>query len=151
MAVRFCLADGGCCHLAQFEKYRACGTVAKLSFVRGFVGRAHCAFVGLLALPSFFQPVPCIFAIALAVGGAEAWMAFLRRDRSHLVRTIFANRLSKKNFIGLATARSMARRKRTKRVWLSAILPTDMDLRMTLILSVSLKRWQNLSARPLTV
>jgi len=46
----------------------------------------------------FFQPVPCIFAIALAVGGAEAWMAFLRRDRSHLVRTIFANRLSKKEF-----------------------------------------------------
>jgi class 3 adenylate cyclase len=46
----------------------------------------------------FFQPVPCIFAVALAVAGAEGWMAFLRRDRSHLVRTIFANRLSKKEF-----------------------------------------------------
>src|SRR4029453_6019043 len=46
----------------------------------------------------FFQPVPCIFAIALAVVAAEGWMAFLRRDRSHLVRTIFANRLSKKEF-----------------------------------------------------
>jgi len=46
----------------------------------------------------FFQPVPCIFAVAFAVAGAEAWMAFLRRDRSHLVRTIFANRLSKKEF-----------------------------------------------------
>jgi hypothetical protein len=46
----------------------------------------------------FFQPVPCIFAVALAVAGAEAWTAFLRRDRSHLVRTIFANRLSKKEF-----------------------------------------------------
>jgi class 3 adenylate cyclase len=46
----------------------------------------------------FFQPVPCIFAVALSVAGAEAWTAFLRRDRSHLVRTIFANRLSKKEF-----------------------------------------------------
>lgn len=46
----------------------------------------------------FFQPVPCIFAVALAVAGAEGWTAFLRRDRSHLVRTIFANRLSKKEF-----------------------------------------------------
>jgi class 3 adenylate cyclase len=46
----------------------------------------------------FFQPVPYIFAIALAVGAVEGWMAFLRRDRSHLVRTIFANRLSKKEF-----------------------------------------------------
>ena len=37
----------------------------------------------------FFQPVPCIFAVVLAAAGAEGWMAFLRRDRSHLVRTIF--------------------------------------------------------------
>jgi class 3 adenylate cyclase len=46
----------------------------------------------------FFQPVPCIFAVALAVAAAEGWTAFLRRDRSHLVRTLFANRLSKKEF-----------------------------------------------------
>jgi class 3 adenylate cyclase len=46
----------------------------------------------------FFQPVPCICAVVLAAAGAEAWMAFLQRDRSHLVRTIFANRLSKKEF-----------------------------------------------------
>jgi class 3 adenylate cyclase len=46
----------------------------------------------------FFQPVPCIFAVALAVAAAEGWSAFLQRDRSHLVRTIFANRLSKKEF-----------------------------------------------------
>jgi class 3 adenylate cyclase len=46
----------------------------------------------------FFQPVPCIFAVALAVVAVEGWTAFLRRDRSHLVRTIFANRLSKKEF-----------------------------------------------------
>jgi class 3 adenylate cyclase len=46
----------------------------------------------------FFQPVPCIFAVALAVVAAEGWTAFLRRDRSHLVRTIFANRLSKEEF-----------------------------------------------------
>jgi len=46
----------------------------------------------------FFNPVPGIFAVVLAVAGAEGWMAFLRRDRSHLVRTIFANRLSKQEF-----------------------------------------------------
>jgi class 3 adenylate cyclase len=46
----------------------------------------------------FFQPVPCIFAVALTVAVAEGWTAFLRRDRSHLVRTIFGNRLSKKEF-----------------------------------------------------
>jgi class 3 adenylate cyclase len=46
----------------------------------------------------FFQPVPSIFAVALAVVAAEGWTAFLRRDRSHLVRTIFANRLSKEEF-----------------------------------------------------
>src|ERR1043166_6747973 len=46
----------------------------------------------------FFQPVPCIFAIALAVAAAEGWTAFLQRDRSYLVWTLFANRLSKKEF-----------------------------------------------------
>jgi class 3 adenylate cyclase len=46
----------------------------------------------------FFQPVSCIFAVALAVAATEGWTAFLRRDRSHLVRTLFANRLSKKEF-----------------------------------------------------
>src|SRR5204863_4369811 len=46
----------------------------------------------------FFQPVPCIFAVALAVAGAEGWIAFLRKDRSYLVRSIFANRLSRKEF-----------------------------------------------------
>jgi class 3 adenylate cyclase len=46
----------------------------------------------------FFQPIPCIFAVVLAVAFAEGWMVFLRRDRSHLMRTIFANRLSKKEF-----------------------------------------------------
>src|SRR4029450_10206161 len=46
----------------------------------------------------FFQPVPCIFAVALAVAAAEGWTAFLQRDRSYLVWTLFANRLSKKQF-----------------------------------------------------
>jgi class 3 adenylate cyclase len=46
----------------------------------------------------FFHPVPCIFAVALAVAAAEGWTAFLQRDRSYLVWTLFANRLSKKEF-----------------------------------------------------
>ena len=50
----------------------------------------------------FFQPVPCIFAVALAVAAAEGWTAFLQRDRSYLVWTLFANRLSKKEFHGVS-------------------------------------------------
>ena len=46
----------------------------------------------------FFQPLPSILALALAWIVTEGWTAFLRRDRSHLVRTLFANRLSKKEF-----------------------------------------------------
>jgi class 3 adenylate cyclase len=46
----------------------------------------------------FFQPVPCILGVALTIAAAEGWMAFLQRDRSHLVRTIFSNRLSKNEF-----------------------------------------------------
>jgi class 3 adenylate cyclase len=46
----------------------------------------------------FFQPLPSVFAVALALIATEGWAAFLRRDRSQLVRTFFANRLSKKEF-----------------------------------------------------
>src|SRR5713101_5948794 len=46
----------------------------------------------------FFQPLPSMFAVVLALIAAEGWIVFLRRDRSHLVRTFFANRLSKKEF-----------------------------------------------------
>jgi class 3 adenylate cyclase len=46
----------------------------------------------------FFQPVPIMSAVVLAIAAAEGWMAFLQRDRAHLVRTIFGNRLSKEEF-----------------------------------------------------
>src|SRR5882724_2757836 len=46
----------------------------------------------------FFQPLPSFFAVVVALTATEGWTAFLRRDRSHLVRTFFANRLSKKEF-----------------------------------------------------
>jgi class 3 adenylate cyclase len=46
----------------------------------------------------FFQPLPAVLAVALALIATEGWIAFSRRDRSHLVRTFFANRLSKKEF-----------------------------------------------------
>jgi class 3 adenylate cyclase len=59
----------------------------------------------------FFQPIPCIFAVALAVATAESWTAFLQRDRSHLVRTIFANRLSKKEFRRVTNSRFDGRAK----------------------------------------
>ncbi|MFZ0916175.1 MAG: hypothetical protein WAN04_04710, partial [Candidatus Udaeobacter sp.] len=46
----------------------------------------------------FFQPIPSVLALVFAFAVAEVWSAFLRRDRSHLVRTFFADRLSKKEF-----------------------------------------------------
>ncbi len=49
----------------------------------------------------FFQPIPSVLALIFALAIAEGWSAFLRRDRAHLVRTFFADRLSKKEFRGL--------------------------------------------------
>jgi len=46
----------------------------------------------------FFQPIPSVLALVFAFVLAEGWSAFLRRDHSHLVRTFFADRLSKKEF-----------------------------------------------------
>ena len=46
----------------------------------------------------FFQPIPSVLALVFAWATAEGWSAFLRRDRSHLVRTFFADRLSNKEF-----------------------------------------------------
>jgi len=44
----------------------------------------------------FFQPLPSILAVVLAFTATEGWIAFLRRRPSHLARTLFANRLSKR-------------------------------------------------------
>src|SRR5439155_18843714 len=49
----------------------------------------------------FFQPIPSVLALVFALVIAEGWSAFLRRDRSHLLRTFFADRLSEKAFRGL--------------------------------------------------
>src|SRR6266566_9890672 len=46
----------------------------------------------------FFQPIPSVLALVFAFAIAEGWSAFLRRDRSHLVRTFFTDRVSKKEF-----------------------------------------------------
>jgi adenylate cyclase len=49
----------------------------------------------------FFQPTLSVLALVFALAIAEGWSAFLRRERSHLLRTFFADRLSKKEFRGL--------------------------------------------------
>ena len=46
----------------------------------------------------FFQPTPSVLALLFAWVTAEGWSAFVRRGRSHLVRTLFADRVSKKEF-----------------------------------------------------
>jgi adenylate cyclase len=50
----------------------------------------------------FFQPIPSVLALVFALAIAEGWSAFLLRDRSHLMRTFFADRLSNKEFRGLS-------------------------------------------------
>lgn len=44
----------------------------------------------------FFQPLPSMCAVVLAFLVTEGWVVFSRRTRSHLARTFFAGRLSKK-------------------------------------------------------
>jgi class 3 adenylate cyclase len=46
----------------------------------------------------FFQPGPSILAVVGAVLGAEGWSLFLRRNRSHLIRTLFTDRVSNEEF-----------------------------------------------------
>jgi adenylate cyclase len=46
----------------------------------------------------FFQPGPSILALLSAFVAAEGWSAFLRRNRSHLIRTLFADRVSTDQF-----------------------------------------------------
>ena len=52
----------------------------------------------------FFQPIPSALALVFAFAAAQGWSAFLRRDRSHMVRTFFADCLSKKEFRRLKDA-----------------------------------------------
>jgi adenylate cyclase len=43
-----------------------------------------------------FQPLPAIIAVGLAFVATERWLAFIRRSRTQLARTFFADRLSNK-------------------------------------------------------
>src|SRR5947208_420261 len=53
----------------------------------------------------FFQPAPSVLALVFAVLAAEGWSAFLRRNRSHLIRTLFADRISNEQFRRLSDGR----------------------------------------------
>ena len=46
----------------------------------------------------FFQPAPSVLALLLALAAAEAWSAYLNKSRSNLIRTLFADRVSQKEF-----------------------------------------------------
>ena len=46
----------------------------------------------------FFQPAPSVLVLVFAWAGAEAWSIFLRRNRSHLIRTLFSDRVSQEQF-----------------------------------------------------
>src|ERR1041385_5033250 len=53
----------------------------------------------------FFQPAPSVLALVFALLAAEGWSAFLRRNRSYLIRTLFANRVSNEQFRRLSDGR----------------------------------------------
>src|SRR5262245_4280390 len=53
----------------------------------------------------FFQPAPSVLALVFSVFAAEGWSVFLRRNRSHLIRTLFADRVSNEQFRRLSDGR----------------------------------------------
>src|SRR5262249_5699112 len=53
----------------------------------------------------FFQPAPSVLALVLAFLVTEGWSAFSRRNRSHLIRTLFADRVSNEQFRRLSDGR----------------------------------------------
>jgi len=53
----------------------------------------------------FFQPAPSVLALLMAFLVAEAWSAFLRRNRSYLIRSLFADRVSTAQFRRLSDGR----------------------------------------------
>ena len=53
----------------------------------------------------FFQPAPSVLALFIAFLAAEGWSAFLRRNRSHLIRALFADRVSNEQFRRLSDGR----------------------------------------------
>src|ERR1051325_5533645 len=53
----------------------------------------------------FFNPAPSVLALMFAVVGAEGWSAFLSRNRAHLLRTLFADRVSNEQFRRLSDGR----------------------------------------------
>jgi len=53
----------------------------------------------------FFQPAPSVLALLFAFVGAEGWSAILRKNRSHLIRTLFADRVSNEQFRRLTDGR----------------------------------------------
>ena len=53
----------------------------------------------------FFQPAPSVLALLMAFLAVEGWSAFLSRNRSHLIRTVFADRVSNEQFRRLGDGR----------------------------------------------
>jgi adenylate cyclase len=53
----------------------------------------------------FFQPAPSVLALVFAFLAAEGWSAFSLRNRSHLIRTLFADRVSSDQFRRLSDRR----------------------------------------------
>ena len=53
----------------------------------------------------FFQPAPSVLALLMAFLAGEGWSAFLRRNRSHLIRALFADRVSMAQFRRLSDGR----------------------------------------------
>jgi class 3 adenylate cyclase len=53
----------------------------------------------------FFHSAPSVLALVFALLATEGWSAFLRRNRSHLIRTLFADRVSNEQFRRLSDGR----------------------------------------------
>jgi class 3 adenylate cyclase len=78
--------------LINIPRWRACLLIG-LSLVELFGLAWVCSLYRV-----FFQPAPSVLAVVFAVLIAELWSFFLRRNRSHLIRTLFADRVSNEQF-----------------------------------------------------
>ena len=53
----------------------------------------------------FFNPAPAVLALLFALLAAEGWSFFLRKNRSHLIRALFSDRVSNEQFRRLTDGR----------------------------------------------
>src|SRR6266513_2882137 len=98
MAIRLGVAHRPRRRLAHLEQSRGCGTMARLVVNRVIVGGTLWPRMGLLSLPRIFSAGAVSPGARVCSPRRRRVVGFLRRNRSHLIRTLFADRVSNEQF-----------------------------------------------------